>query len=69
MTIGKFNILDVAKIKISVNGISQTIEFSGPTKLKAVKDELENNKQDEDIKRRSREVSGRERFSEGVGPE
>lgn len=68
MTVGKFNILDVAKIKISVNGISQTIDLAGPTKLKVVKDEIENNsKRDEDT--RAREILGRERFSEGVGPE
>jgi hypothetical protein len=68
MTVGKFNILDVAKVKISVNGISQTIDLTGPTKLKAVKDEIENNsKRDEDT--RAREILGRERFSKGVGPE
>lgn len=69
MTIGKFNILDVARIKISANGISQTIEFKGPIKLKAVKDEIENDKRDENPKRRSREISGRERFSKSVGIE
>lgn len=69
MTIGKFNILDVARIKISANGISKTIDFSSPTKLKAVKDEIENDKRDENHKRRSREISGRERFSKSVGIE
>lgn len=69
MTIGKFNILDVARIKISANGISKTIDFSSPTKLKAVKDEIENDKRDENHKRRPREISGRERFSKSVGIE
>jgi len=70
MTVGKFNILDVARIKVSANGISQTIDLVGPTKLKAVKNERESEiKRDEDTERRAREISGRERFSEGVGPE
>lgn len=70
MSIGKFNILDVAKIQISANGKTQTVEFVGPTPLKGFKNE--NNKktdQGREYKERAREVSRRERFSEGVGPE
>lgn len=71
MTIGKFNILDVAKIQVSANGKSQTIDLAGPQKLKGLNDE-KNKKTDEGREykeQRRREVSGRERFSEGVGPE
>lgn len=38
MTSGKFNLLDAATIKISVNGKSQIIDMAGPKKLDWLKD-------------------------------
>lgn len=34
MTVGRFNIMDMATIKISVNGKTQIVDMVGPTKLK-----------------------------------
>jgi len=47
MTIGKFNILDVARIKISANGKTQTIDMVGPTKLNWSKSDDKQNKKSE----------------------
>lgn len=62
----KFKLMDFATIKISTNGIEQTISMAGPIDLKDYLNAKENDKpkkrSDSRINKR-REVSGAERFS------
>lgn len=68
MTIGKFNILDVARIKISANGKTQTVDIIGPKNLKGNENEKKQEKSRES-ERKLRMFSGPSRFSKEVGVE
>jgi hypothetical protein len=70
MSVGKFSILDIATIKVSANGKTQTIDLSGTKNLKGtINEKSQNNKKDRESKPDLRVLSGGKSFGTKIGVE